>query len=63
MCRLPSRSQITYESRLGLMYGIIKTDPLFSTDDFNAKDDALYNIEDMRVKISKPDLSVSNPMQ
>lgn len=66
VCRLPSRSQITYESGLGLIYGIIKSDPLFlgmRTDDFNTKDDALYNIEDMRVRISKPDLSISRPMQ
>lgn len=33
------------------------------TDDFNAKDDALYNTEHMRVRISKPDLSISSPMQ
>lgn len=66
LCRLPSCSQIPYESRLGLMYGMIKSDPLFlrtRTDNFNAKDDALYKIEDMRVRIIKPDLSISNPMQ
>lgn len=33
------------------------------TDDFNAKDDALYNTEHARVSISKPDLTIRNPMQ
>lgn len=64
--RLPSCSQITKEGRFGLMCGFIKGDPLFSTDkteSFNAKDDALYNTEHMHVRMSKPNSSISNPMQ